>query len=64
MPLNKNPVDIAGAGDSMLIASSLSMAISNDIWISALFGSMAAGIQISREGNIPINKNEILSLLK
>ena len=64
MPLNKNPVDIAGAGDSMLIASSLSMAISNDIWISALFGSMAASIQISREGNIPINKNEILGLLK
>ena len=64
MPLNKNPVDIAGAGDSMLIASSLSMAISNDIWISALFGSMAASIQISREGNIPIQKNEILGLLQ
>ena len=56
---NSNPVDVAGAGDSMLICSSLSLASGANIWEAGLLGSIASSIQISRLGNIPINQNEI-----
>ena len=62
--LNKNPVDTAGAGDSMLVALSLSLALGNDIWISALLGNLAAAIQISRYGNKPIKISELKETLE
>ena len=58
--LNKSPVDYAGAGDSMLIVSSMSQKISNDIWISSYLGSLAAALQISRVGNIPLKIDELI----
>ena len=57
---NTNPVDVAGAGDSMLISSALSLASGANIWEASLIGSVAASIQISRVGNIPINKKELI----
>ncbi len=57
--LNSNPRDVAGAGDSMLIVASLSLAAGANIWEASLLGSMAAAVQISRIGNLPINKDEI-----
>lgn len=62
-PLNMNPVDVSGAGDSMLIASSMSLASKNSIWISSYIGSLAAAIQISRVGNVPIQFDEIIDLI-
>ena len=61
--LNSAPTDISGAGDSMLIASSLSLAAGANIWESALIGSMAASVQVSRLGNIPLKSKELLELL-
>ena len=61
--LNTNPVDVSGAGDSMLITASLALASKNDIWISSYVGSLAAAIQISRVGNVPIKFDEILDLI-
>lgn len=51
---NKVPKDIAGAGDSLFISAALSLCVDNNIWKAAYIGSLAAGIQISRLGNIPI----------
>ena len=62
--LNSKPVDVAGAGDAMLITSSISMALSNNIWLSAYIGSIAAAIQVGKVGNQPIKVNEILSAIK
>ena len=62
--LNLNPVDVAGAGDSMLIASAMSLARGSSIWEAAAIGSMAAAIQVSRLGNIPLTLNELLQQLK
>jgi len=62
--LNLNAIDTAGAGDSFLIVSSLSLACSASIWEASLLGSYAASIQVSRAGNIPITKNELLSILQ
>jgi len=61
--LNYHPLDVSGAGDSLLAGSALSLVSKASIWESALIGSIMSSIQISRLGNIPIRKNEIINLL-
>jgi bifunctional ADP-heptose synthase (sugar kinase/adenylyltransferase) len=61
--LNQNAVDVSGAGDSMLITSSLAIATKTNIWEAALLGSIAAAIQVSRLGNSPLHSEEISLLL-
>ena len=55
--------DVSGAGDSLLTCSSMALAVGADIWQSSYLGSLAAAIQVSRVGNIPIKKDEILKEL-
>jgi sugar/nucleoside kinase (ribokinase family) len=62
--LNRNPVDVSGAGDSMLALSTLSFASGADIYQSALVSSLGAAIQISRQGNIPISLAEIIAKME
>ena len=64
MAYSNNIVDVAGAGDSMLAITALSLACKVPIWESAYLGSLAAGIQINQVGNIPITKDQILEVLK
>jgi rfaE bifunctional protein kinase chain/domain len=52
--LNKSPTDVAGAGDSMLVASALTLAAGGSIWEAACLGSIAAAIQVARVGNVPL----------
>jgi rfaE bifunctional protein kinase chain/domain len=61
--MNSNPVDVAGAGDAFLSASSLALAAGANIWESAYLGSIAASIQVSRIGNIPLKKELLLKEL-
>ena len=58
--LNASPVDTAGAGDSLLISSAMSMALKADIWEMGLVGSVAAAIQVSRLGNVPLTAEELI----
>lgn len=58
--LNNHPKDVAGAGDSLLIAAAMSMACGASIWEAALLGSLAAAIQISRVGNTPLQINQLM----
>ena len=62
--LNGSPKDVAGAGDTMLVASSLTLASGGNIWEAACLGSIAAAIQVSRVGNRPLNRNEIEMVLR
>ncbi len=62
--LNTAPRDVAGAGDSLLIASALTLASGGTIWEAAYLGSLAAAIQVSRVGNTPIQSEELLRLLE
>ncbi|QOG12171.1 PfkB family carbohydrate kinase [Arcobacter sp. FWKO B] len=62
--LNISPKDVAGAGDSFLTATSLSLALGNNIWESAYIGSLCAAIQVGRLGNVPIQKDEVLKELQ
>ncbi len=58
--LNINPVDVSGAGDSMLTSASLALACGSDIWSSGLIGSYAAALQVSRVGNIPLTQDQLI----
>ena len=59
--LNNNPIDVAGAGDSMMISSAMILASGGNIWEAAAIGSIAAAIQVGRIGNIPITNTEIIN---
>lgn len=58
--LNAAPKDVAGAGDSLLIASAMTLASEGTIWEAAFLGSLAAAVQVSRLGNTPIRTKELL----
>ena len=60
---NQNPKDVSGAGDSLLICSSLALASGANIYEATFLGSLAAGIQISRVGNIPLRTKELIEEL-
>jgi rfaE bifunctional protein kinase chain/domain len=61
---NQNPVDVSGAGDSLLAAASLAITIENNLAKASLIGSLAAAIQVGRVGNLPIEKEKIISLIQ
>lgn len=61
--LNDSPKDVAGAGDSLLIAGALTLAAGGTIWEAACMGSLAAAIQVGRVGNTPIKYDELMQEL-
>lgn len=61
--LNQAPRDVAGAGDSMLVAAAMALAVGSDIWEAVCLGAIAAGIQVGRVGNTPIVQEEMRSAL-
>ena len=62
--MNKKPVDTSGAGDSMLAGASLALASGASIYEAALIGSVLAGIQVGRLGNVPISQETVNTLLQ
>ena len=62
--LNQNPVDISGAGDSLLISAALSLAAGASIYESGLIGSIAAAIQVGRLGNIPLELRSVYNIIQ
>ena len=61
--LNSSPKDVAGAGDSLLITSAMSIASGGTIWEAACLGSLAAAVQVGRVGNTPLLLNELIQEL-
>jgi sugar/nucleoside kinase (ribokinase family) len=57
--LNSSPVDVSGAGDSLLASATLSLIVDNNLYKAGLIGSIAAAIQVSRTGNVPISLDEL-----
>jgi len=57
--LNSSPIDVSGAGDSLLASSTLALISGADIYGTALIGSIAAAMQVSRVGNTPIQIEEL-----
>ena len=61
--LHPQASDVSGAGDSVLTASSLSLISEASMWEASLLGAIAAFIQVGRVGNVPLTKDEILSII-
>lgn len=61
--LNSAAKDVAGAGDSLLIASGMTLASGGSIWEAAGLGSLAAAVQVGRVGNTPLRPEELLQEL-
>lgn len=55
--------DVAGAGDALLVATSLALATQASIWEASYIGSLASAVQVSRVGNIPLKNKELLKVL-
>ena len=62
--LNSAPRDVAGAGDSLLISSALTLVSGGTIWEATLIGSLAAAIQVGRVGNTPLQVDELFQDLQ
>ena len=63
--LNSSPRDVMGAGDSMLIGTSMALATPDiNPWAAACLGSIFAAHQVSQVGNIPLNLNDVLHELE
>lgn len=58
--LNSAAKDVAGAGDSLLITSAMTLACGGTIWEAACLGSLAAAVQVGRVGNTPLHAEELL----
>ena len=58
--LNSAPKDVAGAGDSLLITSAMTLVSGGSIWEAACLGSLAAAVQVGRVGNTPLLAKELL----
>jgi rfaE bifunctional protein kinase chain/domain len=60
---NRAPRDVAGAGDSLMTCSSMSLVAGGDVWQSAYLGSIAAACQVGRVGNSPLTADELVKEL-
>ena len=61
--LNENPIDVSGAGDAFLVSTAMSLAAGEDILTAIYIGSVASACQVSRIGNTPLNRNELIEKL-
>jgi bifunctional ADP-heptose synthase (sugar kinase/adenylyltransferase) len=61
--MNSNPVDVAGAGDALLSAAGLALAVGGSTWECAYLGNVAAAIQVSRLGNVPLERETLAKAL-
>lgn len=61
--LNSRPVDVAGAGDALLVGAALARAAGASMHEAALVGSLSAAVQVSTVGNAPLTNLELLSAL-
>jgi bifunctional ADP-heptose synthase (sugar kinase/adenylyltransferase) len=59
--LNHSPMDPAGAGDALLVATAMTMALGLTPWEASLVGIVAAAIQVSRTGNIPLTQADLIA---
>ena len=58
---NPSPKDVSGAGDSFFMASSMALRAGADIWQASYLGSLAAALQVSRVGNLPLTTAELVA---
>jgi rfaE bifunctional protein kinase chain/domain len=58
---NLSPKDVSGAGDSFFMAAAMALRVGADIWQSSYLGALAAALQVSRLGNIPLTVADLVT---
>ena len=61
---NFHPIDVAGSGDSLYITAAMVLSLGGSIWSAGYLGSVAASIQSSRIGNIPLNQRDLINRIQ
>ena len=56
--LNAFPVDVVGAGDSLLSGMAVSICAGANIMEASIIGAVVAAVAVSKMGNIPVSNNE------
>ncbi len=62
--LISNPVDVTGAGDSLLASVSLAITAGGSIMEASIIGACSAALAVQSMGNNPTNKSELLRYIK
>ena len=62
--LNSYAKDVSGAGDSLITCASMALSVGANIWEATYLGSIASAIQVSRIGNVPIQKDELIKEIR
>lgn len=63
-PMNKNILDVSGAGDSLFTASSLALCSGANIFEAGYIGNICSAIQTSTVGNNPINIEDVIKIIQ
>jgi rfaE bifunctional protein kinase chain/domain len=58
---NLSPADVSGAGDSFFMSAAMALRAGADIWQSSYLGALAAALQVSRVGNIPLTVADLVA---
>jgi rfaE bifunctional protein kinase chain/domain len=61
--LTTNPVDVSGAGDSLLSTAAVAMSVGVPFMHAVALGACAAGVAVQTMGNIPINRDKLLTFI-
>ena len=59
--LSVNPVDVAGAGDSLLSVMAVGLSCKQTLMSTSAIASCMAAIAVETMGNEPISKNKLIS---
>ena len=62
--LTINPLDVTGAGDSMLAVIATSLCAGNSMMVSAALGACMASLTVQTLGNLPISRESLKNQLK
>lgn len=62
--LNKNPVDVSGAGDLTLVCTSLMLNTGANLWQASIVAMIASAIHVSKVGNSPIDLIQLSEFLE
>ncbi len=61
--LISNPVDVAGAGDSLLAAMATALCAGANIMEASAIGACMAALAVQTVGNIPVSQNQLIQFL-
>ena len=62
--LNVNPLDVTGAGDSLIAAFAVGLTSGLSLMESSVLGAIIASIAVQNMGNLPVNNHQLIEYIK